>query len=279
MSKIVELNSLWIGDELHPVHQLCLLSAVRQGHKVRLFSFAPVKNVPSDIEVAPADDVLPRSAMFLHARTGSPAPFADRFRLNMIGKGFGAWIDTDMLFVKPLTSPAKNIFGWENERAVGNAVLGFDRESSAFQSLLLASNDDYFIPPWFSATQRLYHSSRHAFGIPAHIRHLPYGTTGPRLLTWWVHANHMLEHVLHKDVFYALPYANKFDVFSGAASLRSHSQLPACTVAVHLWFQGLLGGLKVSKKKRRTVPPVEVGSLLHEAAKELGMTNIILSGQ
>ena len=279
MSRLVDLNTLWIGEALHPIQQLCLLSAINQGHVVRLFCYSPVKGIPTGVEVVSAEEVMPVSKMFFHAKTGSPAPFADRFRVKLISMGFGAWIDTDMLFFRPLSTMSANIFGWENEKLVGNAVLKFDSSHSAFQSLMDATNDDYLIPPWLPRTRRLYYSSLHMLGVPKHVSQLPYGTTGPDLLTWCIKSNRMQDQVLPREVFFSLPYDRRFEVFRGDAACRSMRDLPMSTVAIHLWFQGLVGGLRVSKERRRAIPFVEPGSLLHEFAKELGMINLIQDGQ
>ena len=275
MTELAELNTLWIGDAIHPIHHLCLLSAVKQGHRVRLFCYAPVKGVPAEVEVVSAEEVLPQSAIFKHARTGSSTPFADRFRINMINKGFGVWIDADLAFVRPLPNHPKNVFGWESESVVGNAVMGFDTGHPAFKTLLAASNDDFLIPPWFPASRRLYHSLLHTLKMPRHVRQLPYGTTGPGLLTWCVKSHQMTEEVMHKDVIYSVPYDRTFDIFRRSNQPGTTGDLPANAIAVHLWFQGLAGGIHVPHHARKALPPVETGSFLHTLAKDLGVERLI----
>ncbi len=279
MGRLIDLNTLWIGEELHPLQQLCLVSAMGQGHVVRLFCYSPVRGVPAGVEIVSANEVMSEDEIFLHERTGSPAPFADRFRVKIVSMGFGAWIDTDMLFLRPLRSASANIFGWENERLVGNAVLRFDPEQSAFGSLIDATFDDYIVPPWLSPLHRFYYSARHRLGMPLHVSQLPYGTTGPDLLTWCIRSNRMEDAVLSSEVFYPVPYERRFEVFRSDSPFRSKQDLPATTIAIHLWFQGLAGGLRVSKERRREIPPVEPGSLLHAFASELGMVNNIRDKQ
>ena len=279
MSRLVDLNTFWVGEALHPIQQLCLLSAINQGHIVRLFCYGPVKGVPAGVEVVAAEEIMPASKMFLHAKTGSPAPFADRFRVKLISLGFGAWIDTDMLFFRPLSTVSENIFAWENQKLVGNAVLKFDQSQTAFRSLIDATNDDYLIPPWLPRTHRLYYTSLRILGVPIHVSKLPYGTTGPDLLTWCIKSNQMLDQVLPREVFYSLPYERRFEVFRGNSDCRSIRDLPENAVAIHLWFQGLVGGLRVAKELRRAIPMVEPGSLLHGLANELGMLSLVQEGQ
>src|SRR5882724_10283502 len=122
---VLPLNTLWIGPALAPLHQLCLLSAVAAGHRVRLFHYGKLDNVPGAIERADAREIFPESAIIRHQRTGSPSIFADRFRYEIMRRGLGAWSDTDVLFLKSLVAEASLICGWESNSLVGNSVLYF----------------------------------------------------------------------------------------------------------------------------------------------------------
>ena len=47
--------SLWIGEKLQYLNQLCLVSHLRHGHPVTLYCTDTVTNVPEGIEVRPAN--------------------------------------------------------------------------------------------------------------------------------------------------------------------------------------------------------------------------------
>lgn len=74
--------SLWIGEKLHYLNQLCLLSHVRNGHPTTLYCTDTVTNVPAGIEVRPASDIMAidmeivrQTYGFLHCRApGLPSP-------------------------------------------------------------------------------------------------------------------------------------------------------------------------------------------------------------
>jgi hypothetical protein len=268
--ELPQLNTLWIGESLHPVHQLCLTSALYHGHKVRLFTYNQMRDVPEGVEIASAEEVLPKSAMFFHAKTGSPAPFADRFRIKLIGMGLGAWIDTDILFVKPLKTLSKNIFGWEDEKLVGNAILGIDPASELFATVSRHINDDFLTPPWWNGYQTAALKLRKALGLRKHVGAMPYGTTGPDMLTWALRQHNQLHLAQPRAVFYPLPYAQKLAVFrrNGWTPL---DDLPDDVTAIHLWFQGLRGGLSKRAAAQDDLPPAEPGSLLHDMARRLGV--------
>ena len=265
-----QLNSLWIGDNLHAVHRLCLSSAVYHGHRVRLFAYGPLRNVPEGVELADAEQVLPKSALFIHKKTGSPAPFADRFRIKLIGMGLGAWIDTDILFVKPLEAASLNIFGWESDKLVGNAILQLDPESNLFALVNQHINEDFLAPPWLSGYQKVMLKLREALGIRRHVGAMAYGTTGPDLLTWALRETGNLHLARPVQAFYSLPYAQKTAVFRKNSGWHGFKDLPEGVVAVHLWFQGLLGGIHV-KSAHGAVPEIEPGSFLHDAARHMGI--------
>ena len=48
--------SLWIGEKLHYLNQLCLLSHVVQGHPTTLYCTESVSNVPEGVIIKPATD-------------------------------------------------------------------------------------------------------------------------------------------------------------------------------------------------------------------------------
>lgn len=268
--QLPQLNSLWIGEDLHVVHRLCLSSAAYHGHRVRLFTYGPLRNVPEGVELADAEEVLPRSALFLHKKTGSPAPFADRFRIKLIGMGLGAWIDADVLFVKSLEAASLNIFGWESSKLVGNAILQLDPESKLFELIDQYINQDFLTPPWLSVRQKIVLKLRNALGAHKHVGAMPYGTTGPDLLTWALRETNSLNLVRPLQSFYPLPYKQKFEVFKSNSNWYNFADMPGDVVAVHLWFQGLVGGTK-TKATHDVVPGIERGSFLHAAARHMGM--------
>ena len=241
-----------------------------QGHRVRLFTYGALRNVPEGVELANAEEVLPRSALFLHKKTGSPAPFADRFRIKLIGMRLGAWIDTDLLFVRPLQADTLNVFGWENEKLVGNALLQMDPESDLFHLVDQHINDDFLDPPWLPLFQRAALKLRRSLGVSRHVGSMPYGTTGPDLLTWALRKTGKLHLARPIPTFYSLPYTQKSEVFKKVSNWHRFADLPEDIVAVHLWFQGLVGGIKV-KARHDAMPEIEPESFLHDAARHMGV--------
>ena len=50
--------SLWIGEELQYLNQLCLKSHLLHGHPVTLYCTDTLKNAPDGVEVRPASEIM-----------------------------------------------------------------------------------------------------------------------------------------------------------------------------------------------------------------------------
>jgi hypothetical protein len=112
------VNCFWNGPYLGDLEQICLLSMLRQGYKVRLFSYDAISNVPTGIEMCDAREIMPHHQLVLHHASGSPAPGSDRFRYLIMKKGLGVWLDTDVILIKAipkherlgLHNPSRHVF-------------------------------------------------------------------------------------------------------------------------------------------------------------------------
>ena len=87
--------TLWIGEGFGAVERACLRSVLRQGHRLTLYCYSEPIGIPDDVELQDASAVLPESSIVRH-RGGSVAPFSDWFRYELLKRGLGTWIDTDM---------------------------------------------------------------------------------------------------------------------------------------------------------------------------------------
>ena len=74
--------SLWIGDRLSYIEQLCLKSFVDHGHRTILYAYEDVPNVPAGVEVMDAALIYPRPDRVIHNETGSPSHTPTRFAMH-----------------------------------------------------------------------------------------------------------------------------------------------------------------------------------------------------
>ena len=263
----LQMNALWIGDRLAKLQQLCLLSAVHAGHRVRLFTYGKLEDVPGELEQVDARDIYPESAIIRHARTGSPSIFADRFRYEIARRGLGAWADADVLFLKPLLEESDMICGWESRSRVGNSVLYFTPQSGVLQDLCRFAADDYPIPPWYNPMRRVWLGLCKRMGSPVPVSRLTWGVLGPGLLTYVLTERRELSRVWPMHRLYAVPYREKFGPFRAAYDLSA--RIKPDTVCVHLWAQGLHGG--TTARRARPLPMAEPGSLVATMAEKIGL--------
>lgn len=110
---------LWVGPGLSPLESVCLKSFLDVGYEVHLYAYDALDAVPDGVVIMDAGEILPSDDVFLGAgaRGGSYAPFADRFRYNLLFQRGGWWFDTDHIALKVLPEPTDLYVAtqWEGE--------------------------------------------------------------------------------------------------------------------------------------------------------------------
>ena len=173
--------SLWIGEKLQYLNQLCLLSHVRQGHPTTLYCADTVTNVPAGVDVRPAAEIMPLD-MDIVSQT-SESFLSNVFRYKMIQKTDAVWIDCDAFCHRPFPDEMHNIFAGHGFRGALNCGVVYIPPEGELIHLLM----DYYenlpdAPAWFNKQQRkrlarqdpslplavrIYNAERTAFGPQA----------------------------------------------------------------------------------------------------------------
>jgi len=99
------VQSLWIGGQLSKVEQLCVQSFIDNGHEFHLYAYEEIKNAPKAAQIFDARTIIGEDAIFKYKTgwgKGSVSGFADLFRLLMLQKNGGWWVDMDIICLKPL---------------------------------------------------------------------------------------------------------------------------------------------------------------------------------
>ena len=108
------INSLWVGTALSELEELTIQSFISNGHVFRLWCYAEIKNLPAQVIVGNANDILPQSQVFKYPDNstidwgaGSYAGFSDVFRYKLLYERGGWWVDMDVTCLKPfnITEP------------------------------------------------------------------------------------------------------------------------------------------------------------------------------
>jgi hypothetical protein len=221
----------WHGPPLSRLEQLCMRSFVAHGHRVLLHVYDPPANVPDGVTLADAGKILPRERLFKHAESGSFAIFADGFRYRLLLEQGGLWVDTDMVCLKPFDFASTEVFGWQDERTINNAVLGLPKGHRLAQWMSDVCEQPNRALPYDSVKMRRRKLLRQ--WLPNSRGRMSWGETGPTGLTAAAQHLHCRGTALPFWYFYPISYANWHTVFD--SSLRDNPGLIAASYGLHLW--------------------------------------------
>jgi hypothetical protein len=204
------VQSLWIGDRLSSMEQLCIRSFLDHGHPFHLYTYQEVRNVPEGAEVKRAADLLPPEEIFVYRRgygKKNPSAFSNLFRYTMLLERGGWWTDLDAICLRPLEFPDDHVVGHEREP---------DGSLKVAIGLVKA-------PPGSAVVS---YCTGYCRGVnKSEVR---WGQIGPRLFAEAMGAVKLPVRVLPPDAFYPIDYW-KVD-----ALVRPQS-IPEGCYSVHLW--------------------------------------------
>jgi hypothetical protein len=127
-----EIHSLWIGERLGPVEELCLASFVARGHRFFLHTYRDMW-VPDGVTLLDANRLLPESEIFgCRSVNNSVAVFADCFRVKILKHHPAMWVDTDIFCLNPFDFRADYVLEVSTRRRalyVNNCIMAFPPQS------------------------------------------------------------------------------------------------------------------------------------------------------
>jgi len=105
------IQSLWIGDRLSAMEQLCIKSFLYHGHPFHLYVYGGVEGIPNGTTVCDANAILPVSRISKCQGCDcegkqSYCSFADLFRYKLLKDKGSWWADTDFVCMKPFNFSA-----------------------------------------------------------------------------------------------------------------------------------------------------------------------------
>lgn len=230
---LATINAIWIGPRMGPIHAACLKSFLRHGHRVHLHVYDCPEDVPDGVSICDANELISRDALFRHRKTGSLAPFVDLLRYEILRLGLGLYVDCDVFCLRPIED-ADHIFGWQMSGSVNNAILKLPRHDPVVRDLAALKDASSFIPPWQPKRRQRKWRLRSLVGEVS-FADLPYGTSGPDALTWYLQKHDRLGHAVPSDVFYPLAWVHASRLFD--PDLRIEDLVTRRTVALHLFHE------------------------------------------
>lgn len=228
------IAALWMEGALSYLEQLCLKSFVDAGHKVVLYHYGPLQNVPEGIELGDAAEFLPQANFLTHERTGSPALHSDLFRYRMLAKSANTiWADTDAYCLRPFETGTGHFYGWESKKHVNGGVLGLPQDSDTLKALLAYTEDDFAIPSWYGAEYQAELEARRDAGTPVHASEQPWGVWGPHAITHFLGVTGEIRFAFPQEVLY--PFSFQDRRFMLRKNFDTAGYITAETRSIHLY--------------------------------------------
>jgi len=123
----VTIKGLWIGKELSPNELLSIQSYLYHGHHFELFVYDEIKNVPKDVVVKDANQIIPESEIFIYSsghHKKSVSMFSDLFRYKLLYNLGGWWSDLDAICLKPYDIDQEYVFMQEKQKRADDRICG-----------------------------------------------------------------------------------------------------------------------------------------------------------
>lgn len=218
-NKIVQ--SLWVGDSLSLMEQISIRSYMRQGHEYHLYTYGVVKNIPEGVIVKDANEIIHLSKM--HYREFPKfALFADFFRYKLLLEKGGWWTDTDAICLKPFDFPEPYVFSSEAQKT----------------GPLHINNGTIKAPAGSPLLQYCWDKCR-----TMHIPSIPWGASGPALMTEAVNHFGLHQYVQQSNTFCPIPWweVGRF------GDPTDDIKVPEKAHALHLWNE-MWNHFKMDKK-------------------------------
>jgi hypothetical protein len=153
----LNIATLWLGDKLPRISLVALNSWIEQGHNVDLYSDREINNLPDGVTIKDANSVLPLSILDklkpLIKTEYSPwqeiVSYSDLFRMRLMEKGLGIWLDTDIVLFRPFEpDPDKAWFALDGHRTIGVSALFFPSCDPIVTDFLKVLDCPNLIPNW-----------------------------------------------------------------------------------------------------------------------------------
>jgi len=247
--------SLWIGERIGAVERACMRSVLRQGHKLALYAYDVPEGVPVGVELRDAAAIVPRQRILRH-RGGSVALFSNLFRYQLLRRGLGTWVDSDLYLLRPLDNEADHLFGREASGRIGTAVLRLPPDSPLLPPLI-GMFDEKKVMPWVSGRARLAARWRLATTGRVGLERLPWGSCGPQAVTWLARRHGVDRYAAAPEVYYPVAWQEAAWILEPGRRIEEPGT--EATVAVHLWNERIRGFKEA---------PAPAGSVLAQLQEE-----------
>lgn len=258
------LVSFWHGP-MSWLEALCIASFIRHSHRVEVFAFDRPENFPEGAIWRDAAEILPREQLVFYKGKGTPAVFSDRFRLELLRRNRGVYVDLDLYLVAPILGPPDYLMAWEKPGSVNSAVLHIPADAPLLSDLLsvFSTENRPLFEPFLTPGRRVEVAVRRQLGEKIPPENYQYGATGPMALTHFVRARGLVDRVLPSTSFYPIPYQGIPALMQNGSSVDG--AIRPETIGIHLWRSQL------TDRGRAGMPVPPEGSAMRELCQREGI--------
>jgi len=240
------IKTLWIGPSLSVIEQLSLTSFIKCGHRVELFTYDEIQNIPEGVILRDGNEILSETKIFKYKARPSYAGFSNWFRYVMLFKEGGVWVDTDVVCLKPFDFDTDLFFGMQQADYFNVAVLGAEPEIEILGFLAKQAEDpNKFLPYDTFNDKRKKLKRKYLQGN--HRGNIRWGELGPNGFTKAINYFGYSGRALPLTAFYPIHYTCWPTIFD-----QTYPSVDAYfpdSYAIHLWNEMMRGKKGFDKDK------------------------------
>lgn len=248
------VSSLWIGDSLPPLAELCIQSYLDNGINFELYTYRPYGNIPQGAIMRDAREIIAEHHIYIH-KTGSYAPFSDWFRYALLNQRGGFWTDMDIVCLRPDIPCETPWYAWQEKDIIACGAISFPPEHVILRLLLSLAEDPASPMPWDSEkTLRLKRiKTREIPDIAERRRQTSWAIAGPNGFTAALKFLGMDSAAAPSSAIYPVKYPDWKKCFDGTITTESPELANAW--GIHLWGE-------LIRRKGDDCPPIAPHSLI-----------------
>lgn len=145
------IQSLWIGDSLSTMEQLCVNSFLKNGHVFHLYLYDKCEGVPEGAVIKDANEIILERSIKGDFQKSNPSFFSDQFRYKLLQEKERWWVDMDTICLKHFDFPEDYVFASEvsidgKGMMVDNGILKAPKYSELLSQARVRTTNSTFGP-------------------------------------------------------------------------------------------------------------------------------------
>lgn len=198
-----KLVTTWFGESMPRLHQVCIASWIAQGREAIVYSYRDkIDGLPPKATVLDGEPILSQRHVFFSLRPGVYANFSDIFRMEMLRRGLGTWVDADYFMIRDFPEFDEVMIGIERGGWPCNAVMYLPPEHPIAAGVV----DGFFaggVPRWSYVKTRWRSIRSKVTGETFGLEQMPHGQWGRHALVYYTRKLGLRSKLQPQDRFFA----------------------------------------------------------------------------